>query len=273
MTMQFPVLLARVSVTTANRRLVFTEDGGGNLNADVAVGDYYLSGDGTASDLCAALVVALEAAGAGEYTVNYNAKITPEGVTGEVVIALAGGSPAVFVLAWDNGSTTLPKAWFGFSATTASGDSATSTLSPSVSWCSDQPTATISPTSETARGGILQHDTPSGATHTVVLAEDVEMRDLRFVLVAKDRTWRQHATSDVQRAFQSFRRIFRDGRPVQLHHCAILSGTTLEIADSGTLIGTYVVAQSGLDVFAPTLSSPTAALLFDWTLPLRGYVS
>lgn len=100
--------VASYVITSANDVINFKEDGGGTLNADVADGSY------TTTTYAAAIKTALEAAGAGTYTVTYSTS------TKKFTVAVSGGASAVQFLGTGDGESFL-----GFTAASANAASIT----------------------------------------------------------------------------------------------------------------------------------------------------
>jgi len=110
-------------IDATNNKIDFTEDGGSELTASLANSTYILgASSATAGTLCAEIKTALEAAGAGTYTVTYSR------TTKKITIAISGGVITAFVLKWNTGTNKLlcPAVMLGWTlaADTVSGASA-----------------------------------------------------------------------------------------------------------------------------------------------------
>lgn len=134
--MTVPVLLTAI-VVDADNRVVRISEAGTPRTATLALGTYYLRGDGSADDLCRALKLAMEAAtggGANTYNVAVSFTGAPASPTATVTVSIATGTDA-FALLWADAATTADPSWWGFAASTASNTAAkVSTSSPSSCW-------------------------------------------------------------------------------------------------------------------------------------------
>jgi hypothetical protein len=98
MSTSYPVLLGRVVIDASNKRIVLDE-GGGDLNADLAEGTYYLRGDGAAGDLADAIADALNAVGGQVYLVTVDYTTASASKTCTVNVATAGSTDFVLKFA------------------------------------------------------------------------------------------------------------------------------------------------------------------------------
>lgn len=134
--MTVPVLLTAIVIDADNRVLRISE-AGTPRTASLALGTYYLRGDGSADDLCRALKLALEAAGpsANTYTVAVSFTGAPASPSATVTVSIATGTDA-FALLWADAATTVAPSWWGFTAANTASSTAAkaSTLSPSSCW-------------------------------------------------------------------------------------------------------------------------------------------
>lgn len=108
-------------IDATNNKIDFTEDGGSELTATLSSSTYILgASSATAGTLCAEIKTALEAAGAGTYTVTYSR------TTKKITIAVAtGASAVVFLFGTGTNKLVSPCLDLGFAATdTVSGASA-----------------------------------------------------------------------------------------------------------------------------------------------------
>jgi len=95
---------AAIVIDATNNKIDFTEDGGAELTATLSSSTYILgASSATSGTLCAEIKTALEAAGAGTYTVSYSR------TTKKMTIEVSTGASA-FVLKWNTGTNTLVNA-------------------------------------------------------------------------------------------------------------------------------------------------------------------
>ena len=120
-------VLAPIVITSANNAIAGV-DGGGAFVASITAGVYYWSDDGTASDMCVAIVTALEAAG---NTDDWSAEISSE------IVSITNEDSDGWTLDFDHASTTIDASIWGVTDTSAAfgGDTGESDEPPQPPLC------------------------------------------------------------------------------------------------------------------------------------------
>lgn len=263
------VLASEIEITSANNVIKFKEDAGTTRTATIATGTYYLYGPGSeAGDLCKAIADAMTTApdADADYVVEYRGVITAGSVTGQVTIRDVGDGFDIQIIA---SGTTFPLVLIGFPVADSIAETViASTLSPSHTWCSDQPPELVDPDGFEVE--VAQHVAGGGQRHTFTSSSVREMRRLAFSFVTKDRAYAANATADPARAFESFWKIVNDGRRIRLYGDT-QSGGTVAALSSADLLGTYVFDEESCRRWRaerPSIGVP----LYDWSLGLAVYV-
>jgi len=267
MSLKFWLLCGGVTLD-GTETIQFKENGGATRTGTLAAGTYYLSGTGGSDDLATAIKTAMEGAiGATlTYTITYNGWIATD--FRNCVLTIEPSATTVQIL----GASSFDLTTIGFpQSDTADSATLAASLSSTVSWCSDQPATELEPAED--KSMVFQTMTPSGKTHNAIIGDDQEMRMLTMELVNGDRTWTQLATdaSDAARAFQGWRRLAKDGRPIQLY-ALTESADVLTTATSADLTGTYVLFGPIVNRL-PMVRHPGATNGFDFEIGLHPYVS
>lgn len=276
---KFVALLGAVEIDTTNQRIRLTE-AAATANADIAVGTYYLRGDGSASDLCLAIKNALDGAfvGGNTYTVGI---VTSAGViswdtnpankSATVVIDVVGAIN--FKVAWNDAAATFPKGLVGFSAEKGAANlvKEVSTLTPSSVWvCNEYHKDSKPATAWNTRSETLAN----GDTSVTRRSDKAQRRKIAFQWVDGRRTWLSINTADPTAALESFIDTNNDGRPIEFHEQSLLSSaaTTLSALSSATRVGTAWRLSEGA---GDALDADRAQLgldLWDLDLTLSGAV-
>jgi hypothetical protein len=278
MAAEWQVFAAEIIVPTGGWDLVVTEDYLGTptqWTATLPAGSYFLYGlGGETGDLCKALVDALDAeslaSGDGtSFSVDYRAKTTPDGVTGLVTVNCDGsdvrfdGTDAGFTFPLE--LIGLPSGADALSVT----NEITSTLSPSHTWCSDQPAVRADPLG--APRQIAQHETPGGQRFTFRGGIRKERRRYEFRSVNDDRTWAKYSASDTARAFESFKDEIDDGRRVRVYREAESSAGTLEPLSAADLEDTII--PDAITDFTAQRENAGGLARFRWSFDAQVYVA
>lgn len=256
-------------INSDNNVLRVTEGTAGAFDVTLTSGTYYLAEpDGAGADqFCEMLRGVLDArstaVGDGnQYTVTFTGNVGS--VTGVLTIESDGTS---IQINGGHANTTFDTAWVGFpAADSAAATSINSTLSPIMTWCSNQPAELIYPSH--LDGGSVQHRTQEGQRHTFRTADAVTHRRLAFSFIEPERTWAPSADSG--KGFDTFWRQISSGRPIKLYKEGLSAGTSITQTGAADLVGTYVLA-SPLDRWEPT--ADTRLPTFAWDLDLATYVS
>jgi hypothetical protein len=264
----YPCLLAEVVIDATNNAIAI-DDGGFTGAATVAAGSYFLRGDGEADDLALAIQTAMNAYDANTYAVAVAPRA--EGALATVTITRTAGA-ADFAIAGADGGNTFDLALIGLPASTSSPTAGviTSTLSPSGLWVGNEPAARSDPTFE---GISRQVRMTAGQVRTFDRGGPYALRELEMQFADAERTLIEATPTDEARAFESFWRLVRDGRAVELHELEVASSPVLEATDADdTLVGTFVFDEATCAAFRPRRFEPGVAL-YGWTLGLRGYAA
>lgn len=267
MAAEFHVFAGRITVPTGGYGFVVTEDPGGTpsqFTATIPAGTYYVYGLGAESgDLLKAIKDQLEAGSpnGAAYDVGYTGKITPDGVTGAISITI---DQLGFRIDGTNGSHTFPMALIGLADSTDYTDTAleiASVLSPSHTWCSNQPVTRLDPLSTDKP--IAQHVSRSGEVHTVTGGARTFMRRFAFRYVNDDRVWRDYSSADEARTFEAWLENVDDGCPVRVYKDTESSTAgDLEALSSADLVDTVIPKPFAR--FAPERESAGGLPLFRW---------
>lgn len=274
MTINYYVLARELVLTSANNQFIVSEDGGADVTITLTAGSYYLYGDGTESgDLCEEIAAQLNAHASlsNTYTCSYTASIDNSAfaLTGSVTITTNGTSINVKGSTY-SGTATFDMYWIGFSRNTNSGlTSVSGVVSPSITWCPDQPPTLID--GDRVEGQSIQHRGPSGRRHTFVVDDPVEYRALRFDFTTAERAKNSTSWSPYTSSFQLFWEDIRQGMPIKLFSTTVSSGTDLTtLTTASHLVDDYVLS-SPLEEFRPTRDTPVPT--WAWDIELAEYFS
>ena len=272
MAVDYYCLAAAIVIETGvNDGIRFT-DSFGTVDATLAAGTHFLYGGGTeANDFGKIVGDALTAASAGSggdtLTCAYTGKVTAGGVTGAAVIT----SDDAFTILGTHANTTLDLGLLGLvdgaDHVAGGGATVTSTLSPSRTWCSDQPPTLVD--GDRVEAEVVQHVGPQGQRHTFAKSDPIEYRRLRFEYTHKDRVWEDDSSADLARTFHAWWKNARKGQPVRLYKENETSGD-LGVMAAADLVGagTYVLSEP-LGAWKP--QRDTAVPTWAWELELAEY--
>lgn len=242
--MSYPIFLGLVRISSANRRIVFDE-GGADLNADIATGDYYVRGDGTASDLLKAIADALNAAGALTYTA----------VIGDVRADAADASMQIVVghddvanIGLFKAGSTFDEGLIGFSGAQSGSAAYPSTLSPSAVWVAPCPHRELEPI-RTMAGAVTT--TLTGRVKGLARSAAMRMWSLDMFAVREERVLTDRNTTDPTATLEAFFDSYGHGAALEVHDVDINTGTTLDLPTSSTLVDVCHFTQDTLERFAP----------------------
>jgi hypothetical protein len=279
MAAEWQVFAAEIIVPTGGWDFVVTEDPGGGseaqFTATVAAGSYFLFGSGVGSnDLGVALATALDTASGSSgngaaYGVTYQAKTTPDGATGLVTIEIDQLS---FRVDGTDAGHTFDMGVLGFVDSTdyaSTGLNLLSVLSPSHTWCSDQPAVRADPLG--APRQIAQHETPGGQRFTFRGGIRKERRRYEFRSVNDDRTWAKYSASDTARAFESFKDEIDDGRRVRVYRDSEASAGTLNVLSDADLEDTII--PDAITDFTAQRENAGGLARFRWSFDAQVYVA
>lgn len=238
----YPVLLGLIVVDSTNNAVKFTENGV-TQTLIIASGSYFLRGDGTADDFCAAFKAALDShtGGTNVYAVALSPSIAPGSACATVTISIASGGPNAFKLFTHDSDpvTTFDTLLIGFTGNTGNSTAAkVSNLSPTALWVSNavykslEPVPTYKRTRARAQSGKVRAVNRAG-----------EFRDRLWVQehVHESRTKQEAIVADTGRALNVFVLRQADGKRFEWHDGAISAGTTLGALDTVTTrIGTFI---------------------------------
>jgi hypothetical protein len=272
MSVLYYLLLGEVTLTSSNNAIRISEASTA-ATASITAGTYFLRGDATSDDLCAAIKTALEGAQGGghtnTYTVSVAFSIADGAPTAVVTVTRATGSET-FALLFSNGSTTFDEALIGFANSDTAEDASAkaSTLTPTPVWAANNPPARDDPVYE-ARGAQVRMT--DGGLVTFDRGGPYSLRSLRFEHITAERTHATSIASDTARAFKTWWARHRDGKRFELHGLTV-SGNTLQAPTSSTLIATVVLDEAACSGFAPVRTLPGLET-YAWDLGVRSYVA
>lgn len=268
---RYPVLLAAVEIVEGVNDTIRYSDGG-EYEATVAPGTYFLRGDGEEDDLLAAIVDALNesdtSSGFGGDCVGTLASSIDASAQAATVTLSALGPSGYALL----GTGTFDLSLLGLEATPdlagEEGPDWSSARSPSCVWVSNEPYTSMEP-DPSIEGE--QHRTPAGQVYTFLSSSQRNDRDLVMELLAAERALRERNTSDPAASLEAWWELARDGRPLEYHLQSIGSGTTLSALSSSSLIGRYVLGIESIRR-VPVELRELAQMLYTARLRLLGYV-
>ncbi len=244
---KFPVLLRGIEIDADNCGISITETGSGTNTANIAVGTYYLRGDGSSGDFCAALKTALDDASTATNT--YNVTVTtngttaswdtnPANVTAKVRIGLTVSS-VTFKINWLSSLTTFDESLLGFAVEKGAADAnpEVSTLSPEAVWVSSECHRDLVPEAAWESQSTLL---ASGDTQVIRRSSKSESRFIDMPWVDARRLWAFAVPSDSGAALETFFDNANTGVPIELHEQTLLSSsvTTLSALSTSTRVGT-----------------------------------
>lgn len=282
MAVKYPVLAARVTITTGeNDVLRVSEDSGAaTFDCTLAAGDYYLAEDDTQSgSLLKALKDALDAgslASGGSYTygLTWQAQITPGSVSGRLVITTTGTNVS---LLGSHANTTFDLAQIGlFPGVTGYFPSGYvwQQLSPWANWVPGQPMT--DDLHEPQRRPAAMHETRGGQTYVFAKGAVVKRRSDLFQFIVEERI-RTNLPAGLYYSLEYsalerwWEKTVADGRPFRLYWVEeSATDGVLDELTSGYLIGTYVLEREHIES-PPAWQMVDAARLYDVTINSREY--
>lgn len=253
----YPALLPAIQLTSGvDNRIIWTE-GGVDYNIDLPTANpLFLRGDGAADDLCLAIKTAVEAATpANTYTVTIARSTLATGVTGTITIARATGA-ATFGIKW--ASSTFTSTLLGWPSANISGSTSyASSLSPALSWVSNEIYEALDIISE---HDAAQSRALSGRVWGSLRGGPYDVRSLSMAFIVAKRA---HSVFDLADPYAGLDKLIARclaGVPVELH-LATASGTTLAALSSSTEHGAaWYLAADEAGGYAPARLSPGVPL-------------
>lgn len=262
MSVSFWLLSKRVVIDSSNNIIKFKE-GTTLRTATVAAGSYYLDGRAEADSLLTAVVAAMNAAATATITSSYRGQIAQGGVTG--IVTLAGAALQLI----ESGST-FDFTQLGFAqADSVSSSPLVSNLSPTVTWCGDQPA--VEPDPSSVASYVYESRTPSGKVEANEYGDDQRLRQLFFEYIEGSRVWQELSTSDPGRTFEAWRALAKLCVPFKLY----LVGESLDVLDVPTaaeLLGVYTFTGDILQSFSPK-RSPNASNARTWSFVAHPFIT
>ena len=255
--MTYPVLLGAVVLTSANNRIRFREAGGAVFNADVAVGTYYLRGDGISTDLCLAIKTAIETgASANVYEVGLICSIDAASKGATLYISRVSGADTFGIVV--DGSTTFDMDLIGFPASTANdATSKSSTVSCAAAWVSNDGMGELEPFSERVASVTRSM---SGRLSGVSRSARMQSWRTRFLFVDERRLLIEQALAGTQDTLEGFIELFGAGAALEFHDVNVSSGTTLAALSTSTLVDVMHFSEDALTRFEPQRVGPGVPL-------------
>lgn len=243
---KYPVLLRGIEIDADNWGVSITETGSGTNTATIAAGTYYLRGDGSPGDFCAALKTALDNASASTNT--YTVTVTTNGTTASwdtnpanvsAKVRISTGGPDTFKINWLHVNTTFDESLLGFAVEKGAADAnpEVSTKSPSSVWVSNDVHMDLIPGASWE-----SQSTPlaSGDTQVIRRSSRSESRTLLLRKIDGRRLWLFSSPSDSSAALETFFNNVNNGVPIELHEQSLLSSavTTLSALSTSTRVRT-----------------------------------
>lgn len=257
----WPIMAGAITLDATNNVIRFKE-GAATNNVTIPANTYFLSGDGSATDLIAAIKTQLDAFGAtNTYTITLTFSSTSANPTASISIAQSGGATFQFLFA--DALTTFRAVHIGFTQVNTLDNTTTkvSTLSPRGLWVSDQPVKEIEPIKQRA---VFANTAKSGKIKAGARSETWSLRSVAFENVHKLRTWFDVVSaSDTEAAFDSFLDYVGDGKETRLYLADFeAAATTVTI---GTLHFSGEISADSLEEFRPERLEPGVAL-YDFSI-------
>lgn len=256
--MSYPVLLGAIVITSANRQIRFKE-GANTNNAQLALGTYYLRGDGNAFDFLPALVTALQAANASTntYTATVSRSIDTNAAHTTITITRATGADN-FQILWGDPQTTFDNLLLGFTASTADDALAkTSTQACAAGWVSNDILRELEPFSERA---VSVPRKVNGAVVGVTRSSQMTSWSLGFAFVHEDRMLKRRALAVTADTLEGFMERFGPGAAFECHESPLSAGTTLSALSSSTRVAVMHWSEDTLSSFRPQRIGPGVPL-------------
>lgn len=250
-------MLGAIVVTAANNRLRFKISSvAGNI--DLALGTYYLRGDGAAGDFCAELKAKLDVFGAGgnTYSVTVARSIDPAAAGATLTITRATGSDTFQLLV--DGNQTFDMALIGFTASTQNNSSPkTSAQSCAAAWVSNDVAREIEPYSERT---VAVPRAVSGRVQGVTRSARMQSWRLGLSFVDERRTYVENAFAGAQDTLEGFLERFGAGASLELHEQPSVTGVVLSALSSSTLVDVVHFSEDTLSRFEPARLGPGVPL-------------
>lgn len=257
--MSYPVLLGAIVITSANRQIRIKE-GANTNNAQLALGTYYLRGDGAAGDFLPVLVTALQAANVGSantYTATVSRNIDSSSPHTTITITRATGTDN-FQILWANSQTTFDGLLLGFSASTADDALAkTSTQACAAGWASNDILRELEPFNERA---VSVPRKVNGAVVGVTRSSQMTSWALGFAFVHEDRMLKRRALAVTADTLEGFMDRFGPGAAFEMHETPLSAGTTLSALSASTRVAVMHWSEDTLSSFRPQRIGPGVPL-------------
>ena len=236
-------VLPSVTITSANNAFTINESGGGELACAIAAGTYYLRADGTSGDLLAAVVLAMNNAGADTYTSDLAVA-----TDGTITLTITNDTD-VNTVTWG----TFDGTDLGFSGDLTSSDQFASDQAPRGFWVPDSVSESVD---EKPRALGSQIETVGGQTHTHDRSGQAWI-DLVIVW-----PWLQEdhveflglASTDQPRTLYRCWERWRDGRSVEIHETTL--DATITSFTASTLKGTFTLDGAHLQTIRAMRQGP-----------------
>lgn len=277
----FPIVSRAVEITTANRGLRITEGALPSATATVAVGTYWIRGDGSAGCLLQAVKVALEAATGSTNTYSVGMLLHPLNATVPAFarIARATGSDT-FRLDFDNVATTFPVEALGYRrvATALDANAKDADRPANGVWIADD---LLSIDDEDEEGDVFgERPASSGAYYGGSLSEPWAMHRWRVERCSRARTWQAGATYG-DATWQAMHRRIRTGAVVELKRVEItgLGVRSLDEYDAesyfrvGGAGAQWVADQQTRERVGPPQRNAPGVPLYGWSMTWRRWVA
>lgn len=264
----WPIFAGAIVIDASNNAIRFKE-GASTVTVTVASGTYFILGDGTASDLLAAVKTAIDGAGAtNTYGVTILFDRTAANVSAAISIARTVGA-ATFQFLWGDALTTFVAAYLGFTQVNTADSTATkvSTQSPRALWVSDQPYAALEPIKQRK---VFANRAQSGIVKGGARTSTWQVKRLDMEAVSSFRTNDGVDTGDTERTFDAFLDYVGDGKQCRLYLADFETSATSALI--GTLTFTCEFSQESIEEFAPKRLEPGAAL-YDFSVTLWKHIT
>lgn len=270
--MSYPVLLGAIRIVANVNDTIEIEEAGVSRSVALTAGTWYLRGDATSDDFCSMLKARMEAAGASAntYTVTPSFSISSSAACASVVIARATGADSISIL-WASASTTFDESLLGFANSNSTGaTSYTSARNPKCVWVGNDVYREFEIGQEIdAWVGKAQ----SGAVYGGRIGSQRLLATMGFDFITEQRV-KSGVGGITNNDFPTFQAYVAAGLPIEIHACAISSGTTLALPASSNYINGnawWHLDEESASMFMPRRLSPGVPL-YSFDLSLVGMV-